>query len=146
MQRGGRRGRATPAGLFARRRGIALGAALALGAVPAPAQAAVAWFRSPSGNIGCEVGWRRAGIGTYAYCQTGVPARSVRMNRVGTYRVCTGRACLGNPPKGVRTLAFGRSIRVGGFRCTSRRNGITCVVRATGRGFRIACQGVVRVG
>jgi hypothetical protein len=124
-------------------------AALALAApltLASPAGAAVASFHSPSGNIQCEVGWKRAGVGTYAYCQTFRPPRSVSLRRTGTFTSCRGTGCLGDGPEDAFTLGYGRSVRVGGFRCTSRTNGITCIVRASGRGFRIARQGLVRIG
>ena len=68
--------------------------------------------------------------------QTGAPPRSVRMNARGTYRVCNGQTCLGNPPQGVPALPYGRSIRVGGFRCSSARRKASRW-RATRRSDRI---------
>jgi hypothetical protein len=114
-------------------------------AVAAPAAAAVSFFHSPSRNIECEVGWKRAGVGTYAYCQTASPSRSVKLRRNGAYKVCRGEGCIGDGPEDAFTLAYGRSVRVGGFRCTSRPNGISCLVIASGRGFRIAREGVFRI-
>ncbi len=53
---------------------------------------------------------------------------------------------IGDPGEGRHlVLRYGRTLTVGGFACTSRRNGMTCVVRATGKGFRIAKGGVYRV-
>lgn len=124
---------------------IALVIASPVVAAAAPAAAAVASFHSPSGNIQCEVGWKRAGVGTYAYCQTSTPARSVKLRRSGSYLICRGSGCIGDGPEDAFTLAYGRSLRVGGFRCTSRTTGISCVVIASGEGFRIARQGVSRV-
>jgi hypothetical protein len=96
----------------------------------------VAWFHSPSGNIQCEVG-------ASAYCQTFVPLQTVTLSANGRTRVCSHRACpVGNGPENATALAYGRSIHVGAFRCTSRRSGMRCVVVATGRGFTIARQGV----
>jgi hypothetical protein len=49
--------------------------------------------------------------------------------------VCAGDTALGSG----RVLAFGRSVRRGGLRCTSRESGITCKNRR-GHGFRISRQ------
>jgi uncharacterized protein DUF6636 len=96
----------------------------------------VAWFHSPSGNIQCEVG-------VTAYCQTFRPLQTVTLRANGRSVVCTRRACpVGNGPENATTLAYGRSIRVGPFRCTSLQSGMRCVVVRTGRGFTIARQGV----
>jgi hypothetical protein len=56
-----------------------------------------------------------------------------------------GLPCLGNEPENAFTLRYGRSIRVGPFRCTSRTDGIRCVVIRTGRGFLINRAGVTRL-
>jgi hypothetical protein len=107
--------------------------------VPVSAAAAVKWFRSPSGNIECEV--RSAS----AYCQTFTPLRSVTMAAAGTYKVCNGVRCVGNGPTGQFTLAYGRSVNVGPFRCTSLLAGMQCIVIRTGHGFVIGRSGVKRV-
>jgi hypothetical protein len=111
-------------------------------AVAAPAGAAVRWFHSPTGNIQCELA---AGDvrGTYAYCQTFVPSQTATLRRAGRTAVCTRRACaVGNGPERAPVLPYGRSIRVGPFRCTSLRTWMRCVVVASGRGFTIAREGV----
>jgi hypothetical protein len=36
-------------------------------------------------------------------------------------------------------------VKIGAFRCTSKGSGITCVVRSSGRGFRIDEEAVVAV-
>lgn len=91
-------------------------------------------FLSPSGNISCEVSM------TYAYCQTGSPARSVKMDTSGHYTTCTGENCLGNSGEGTPTLRYRTSTGVGAFRCTSEPTGITCL--AGGKGFLISSSGV----
>jgi hypothetical protein len=99
-------------------------------------------FLSPSGNISCEVDYRRAGL-TQAYCQTLVSPRSVTMTDTGTYTTCTGEQCLGNPGTDTPTLAYGTATGVGPFRCESATAGVTCV--AGGKGFRIADSGITPV-
>jgi uncharacterized protein DUF6636 len=105
------------------------------------AGAAVRWFHSPSGNIECEVAGADA-RGTYAYCQTFTPMRSVKLSGDGTMRVCSGVRCLGNGPENATTLDYGGSIRVGPFRCVSRASGIRCVIVRSGHGFVISRQGL----
>ena len=46
-------------------------------------------------------------------------------------------ACFQNFDETAPVLHYGKSVEVGGFRCKSTRAGITCVVRKSGRGFRI---------
>ena len=110
----------------------------------ASASAAVRWFHSPSGNIECEVSSGGA-HGAYAYCQTFRPAASARLSANGRVHVCRGTGCLGNGPENAFTLGYGRSVRVGAFRCTSLARGMRCVVIISGRGFLIARQGIKRI-
>src|SRR5580693_8909193 len=83
-------------------------------------------FLSPSGNISCEVDYRRAGL-TQVYCQTVTPPQSVTMGVAGKYKTCAGSQCLGNPGTGTPTLAYGTATGVGPFRCESAAAGVTCV-------------------
>lgn len=116
-----------------------------VGTTPSMAAAAARWFHSPSGNISCEVGVNRpAGLGTYAYCATWHPPRCVTLKPNGSMRVRRGMVCNGNSPEDSFTLLYGRSVRLGPFRCTSRRDGMRCVVIRTGHGFLIAREGLKR--
>jgi len=128
-------------------RRLAVGAALlgALALLPAASGASpsVRWFHSPSRNIECEVAWHDS-RGTYAYCQTDAPPRSVTLHANGTLKTCTGGRCIGNGPEGAFTLAYGTSTSVGEFRCTSLRAGMRCVV-PSGRGFLLARAGITRL-
>jgi hypothetical protein len=103
----------------------------------------VRWFHSPSGNIQCEIAARDV-RGTYAYCQTFEPARSIRLRADGRSRTCRGVGCLGNGPENAITLGYGRSLRLGPFRCESRRTGVRCVVVRSGPGFAISRQRLAR--
>jgi hypothetical protein len=122
---------------------LPLGLAVLL-AVSSSANAAAkrSFFLSPSGNISCELHWKDGSLGTFAYCQTRSPARSAKLRSSGSLKVCTGSKCIGDPPTNAKKLAYGTSRRVGGFRCTSRSTGMTCVRTTTGKGFRIASSGV----
>jgi hypothetical protein len=103
---------------------------------------AVRWFHSPSGNIECEVAFADP-RGAYAYCQTFSPLQTATLRRNGRTAVCSSRACpVGNGPEGSPALAYGRSIRVGLFRCSSSRSGIRCVVVTSGHGFTISREGI----
>jgi len=96
-------------------------------------------FLSPSGNISCEVDVGRAGL-TSAYCQTGTPPQSVKMDPTGSYTTCIGDQCLGNPDSEAPTLAYRTATGVGPFRCESATTGVTCT--AGGRGFQISTSGI----
>jgi hypothetical protein len=100
----------------------------------ATAQAKVAWFLSPSGNLGCEVADHDP-RGAYAFCQSNQRPQTVRMAVSGRLRICRGVHCLGDPPENTPTLPYGRRVRVGRFGCTSEQAGIRCTVIATGKGF-----------
>lgn len=91
-------------------------------------------FRSPSGNITCEVST------TKVLCQTGSPARSVTMNASGGYTTCSGDQCLANAGDGTPTLAYGKTTGAGPFVCTSATSGVTCT--AHGKGFVISSSGI----
>jgi hypothetical protein len=121
-----------------RRRTIALAAcalSTALGFAGA-AEAKVAWFLTPSGNLGCEVADHDV-RGSYAFCQSNRRPQTVRMAPSGRLSICRGQRCLGDPPENTPTLAYGRRVRVGRFSCTSAASGVRCVVVASGRGFVI---------
>jgi hypothetical protein len=102
----------------------------------------VRWFHSPTGNIECEVASHDLRA-TYAYCQTFKPLQTASLGAKGHTTICTRRACpVGNGPEDATTLAYGQSLRVGIFRCTSSVTGVRCLVIASGHGFKIAREGV----
>jgi hypothetical protein len=108
------------------------------GVCAAPSLAAVSWFLSPSGNISCEVASNRGKLGTYAFCETVKAPRSVLLHSDGSMKVCSGVQCLGNAPLDAFTLGYGKSVRVGPFRCTSLTRGMRCIVARSGHGFLIS--------
>jgi hypothetical protein len=99
--------------------------------------ATVKWFHSPSGNIACEVSVGRPN-GTYALCTSDKPPQRAVLKANGHTSVCVRIRCLSNAPLKSFKLAYGTSIRLGPFRCTSRRDGVRCLVVRTGRGFLIS--------
>jgi hypothetical protein len=114
-----------------------IAAAVAILAHASTATASVRWFHSPGGNLSCEVSSGGA-RGAYAFCQSKRTPKSVTLTRDGRSKICRGVACLGDGPQGAKRLAYGRSIRVGAFRCTSLKNGLRCVVVKSGRGFTLS--------
>jgi hypothetical protein len=120
----------------------------------------VQFFMSPSGNISCQMNFRRpmSSIDPSrgyspdgAYCATGTPPQSVSIGSDGSLRrVCTAdqsyEPCVGNAPVGQPTLPYGASKTLGPFTCMSETTGMTCVVTASGRGFTISGNGIVPVG
>lgn len=125
-----------------KRLGLALATVILAAAAAPAANGAVAWIKSPSKNIACQMSHRYAGQ-TSVTCQTYRTAKSVTLRANGTLRVCRGVSCIGDPPVDrTATLRYGVSKRVGPFRCSSIRAGMRCVVIATGRGFLISRDAV----
>jgi len=82
-------------------------------------------------------------LGTYAFCATQQPLRCVTLNANGQTRA--PQNCLvGNEPENAFTLRYGRSVRLGPFRCTSRRVGMRCIVVRNGHGFLISRERLKR--
>jgi hypothetical protein len=117
--------------------------ALLLGASSADAADGVR-FRSPSGNISCELqGTRlRCDMGTLGTTRPRRPASCIGdwghafvISRTGSRggRICVTDA-VGGP--GTPTLAYGRTWRRGGLRCTVRTSGLRCV-NGRGHGFSL---------
>lgn len=62
----------------------------------------------------------------------------------GTCHGTTAHPCIGNPEG--PTLAYGKQITVGRFRCRSQRSGVICTVIKSGKGFFINSSKVTAVG
>ena len=104
----------------------------------------VQFFRSPSGNIGCEIDFAREGVSDGVYCMTGKPLQSIRMRSDGSLEdVCTGETCGSNGPQDQGVLPYGQSAVLGPFSCLSEEAGMTCTVN--GRGFMISSVGIMPV-
>jgi len=122
---------------------VALAFATAIAASPVEA-ASSAWFSSPSRNIGCSMTTTVVRCDTikHTYRPTAKPAGchfawgpSVQVGTTGKGRFrCVSDTVAGAP----KVLAYGKSITVGRFRCTSRSTGMTCVDTRNGHGFTIA--------
>jgi hypothetical protein len=99
-------------------------------------------FLSPSGNISCEIDNGYIGL-HQVYCQTISPPESVVLSLTGTFKVCKGQRCLGNPGVNTPVLAYGRSTGSGPFRCLSTTAGVTCTSGT--KGFQISRSGIKAV-
>jgi hypothetical protein len=114
---------------------------------PGVAAGAIAFFRTPSGNIGCI--WTNEPR-SYLRCDvlSGLeppPARprgcefewsqGLQMNRRGPVR----RLCAGDTAvvQGARKLAYGSRWKRGGFTCDSLRTGLVCA-NADGHGWLLS--------
>jgi hypothetical protein len=98
-------------------------------------------FYSPSRNLACEMDDYRGDLPSQVYCQSWKVPHNVRLHPNGSLRKCAGQRCLGNPGEHTPKLAYGKSVAVGRFRCTSRRVGVECVVISSGKGFLIDSKG-----
>ena len=134
--------------------------ALALSAPAAPAAPAFVHFQTPSGNINClGSGSGPAFVScvvkkaTWPYrapkpascdldwnpLELGLGRRKVSL---GACRGDIGPLCLPTAVDKCTTLAYGRSVTFGPFRCSSATTGVTCAYRTAPRvGFRIAREG-----
>jgi hypothetical protein len=109
---------------------------LAALAAAAPVAAGVTQFATPSRTIGCLVasGTLRCDILRTAAPPPPAPAscefdwgNAVAMEGRGrARRICHSDTVLPSPGQAVRILAYGTTIRLGAFRCTSRRTGLIC--------------------
>ncbi len=113
----------------------------------------VQFFRSPSGNIGCEMDFQRAApaaagggfLPDRVYCMSVKPLQHVILSPDGSLAaICTNEArCGSNGPQDQGVLLYGQSAVLGPFTCTSEESGMTCT--ANGRGFTISSSGIVPV-
>ncbi|MEH3130228.1 MAG: hypothetical protein PGN27_09760 [Mycolicibacterium neoaurum] len=111
----------------------------------------VQFFRSPTGNIQCEINFGRAPAAAGAeslpdgvYCMSQQPLQSVQIRADGSLTdVCTGPTCGSDGPTDQGVLAYGQSAVLGPFTCLSEESGMTCT--ANGRGFEISTAGIFAV-
>lgn len=97
-------------------------------------------FLSPSKNIGCEVDFQFAHLGTATLCQTLAPPQSVTITATGAIEKCSGVACVGHPAENTPVMLYMTSTTVGPFLCASRFDGVAC--SAAGRAFLISRSGI----
>jgi hypothetical protein len=133
----------------------AFAAALALlplmAAAPARADDLI-FFRSPSGNIHCMIAtgeWAvaRCDLDEVTRLSFPVPPADCDLDwghafEVGLQDMRGAPACVGDTVASpdAMELGYGRSVELGGFRCSSEKTGMTCTNPA-GHGFEIAKSG-----
>ncbi len=112
---------------------------------PQPSQR---YFKSPSGNIGCALDRRhaRCDINNYNYSPPPKPADcnfdwgpSMQVKKHARFICVSDTVAIGD-----RVLHYGKSLRVGNKKCTSRRSGMVCRNLRTGHGFRLSRADVDR--
>jgi hypothetical protein len=100
-------------------------------ATAATAEARTRSFHTPSGNIACLY---RSG-GSVLRCDV----HSLNDTAFTLDRRHRGkRVHVTDAVPAGRVLAYGRSVRLGPFRCTSRNTGLTCHSRPSGHGFALS--------
>jgi hypothetical protein len=111
-----------------------------------PQTATVTEFYSPSKNISCEID-NNVGTSavTSALCLTISPPKSVTLQADSTLTECTGVNCLSNAGTNTPTLAYGQSITLGPFTCSSSTAGMKCTL-ANGDGFLISSAATTALG
>ena len=137
------------------RRLVVLGSLAMAMPVSAPAHGSATsqrfFFTQGPNGASCELDVAVARLPTVASCLVGPPkvsepnAMRVELAPSGKMTLCRGLRCIGNAPAGTHTLAYGRSITLGPFRCTSLRSGVRCVVAKLGRGFLLGRRTFIRI-
>jgi hypothetical protein len=62
----------------------------------------------------------------------------VTLSKQGTLKVCHGTNCLGDGPEDAFELGYGKSVKVGNFKCTLKKAGMRCSVSPSGHGFELS--------
>lgn len=103
------------------------------------------FFRSPTGNISCEMDFGRLGLPNGVFCMTRTPPQNVFMDINGVLRICSGEdRCLADAPENETELPYGQNVTLGPFTCLSEDTGMNCTI-GSGHGFLISDSGVVPV-
>jgi hypothetical protein len=108
-----------------------------------------ATFYWPGRKLHCEMTDDSANPNRpHVWCVTVSARHGVNLELSGKVTVCTGQGagCLGTVPASSPTLAYGRQVTVGRFRCFSQRAGVKCIVIRSGKGFLFNGTSVRRVG
>jgi hypothetical protein len=96
-------------------------------------------FRSPSGNLSCDMG------DSLLLCQSLRPPITAWMPASQQYEVCKGTGCALNRSQNAPVLAYGKRVMAGSFRCLSQEGGVTCSSMRSGKGFLLNRNGVTPV-
>ena len=107
-------------------------------AAPATASAELKMFRSPTGKIGCAF-FREVAVATEVRCDwTGGGDHAVRVGVHGNAKRIKVTDTVLDPD--AKVLAYGKTKRFHGLRCTSRRTGMTCRSTKSGHGFKVSVE------
>jgi hypothetical protein len=107
-------------------------------AAPATASAELKMFRSPTGKIGCAF-FRETAVPTEVRCDwRGGGDHAVRVGLHGKARRIHVTDTVLDPD--AKVLAYGRTKRFHGLKCTSRRSGMTCRSTKSGHGFKVSVE------
>jgi hypothetical protein len=105
------------------------------------------FLQSPSGNIECEMDFGRVGaLSSRVFCESQAkPYYSVTLAPDGKLTICSSSlACIANGPDNQTTVAYGSSVTLGPFRCSSLITGMRCTIGSAG-GFVISRSGIQKV-
>ncbi len=126
---------------------LALSAFLIAGTAHASSPVAADGFLSPDHQVWCSGNGQEIGCVSVP----GKKAHGAIVKRGGKIVLCPASsagpawACFQNFDETAPVLHYGESAEVGGFRCKSTKQGITCLVRKSGRGFRIDRSSVTAI-
>lgn len=111
-----------------------------------PRLAAAIVFSPPPARLSCQMNDDGTASGAWVYCWVGTNGRRTPRVRMGldgrlnrTHRQALPRG-LGGP-----SLAYGKRVSVGRFRCQSQRSGLKCTVIESGKGFLFNRRGATSV-
>jgi hypothetical protein len=108
-------------------------------------------FLSPDGTTWCQGTGSEVGCVSAPEGDDEGPGHGAVLRSGGKLVLCqpasagTGWKCFQNFDSSAPVLGYGRSVKIGAFRCTSSRQGIACVLRSSGKGFRISGDSVAAV-
>ena len=122
-------------------------------AASAPKNAIEFFARTSHGTATCAIYDHYAGS-TVAFCESFRAGRESKasVNGRGKVSICASkntradRCNLGNAGENSPTFGAGRKVSIGAFRCAVERQGVRCVVIASGKGFLFNPSRAIRVG
>jgi hypothetical protein len=130
---------------------IGLAALMSFPAVAAAGKFPADGFLSPDGKTWCQGTATEVGCVSFRAGASQGPGHGAVLRKGGKVVLCPESSagpswkCFQNFDETAPKLGYGKQATIGAFRCSSARQGITCVLRATGKGFRIDAEKAVAV-
>jgi hypothetical protein len=130
---------------------IGLAALVSFPAVAAAGKFPADGFLSPDGKTWCQGTATEVGCVSFRTGSPEGPGHGAVLRKGGQVVLCPESSagprwkCFQNFDETAPVLGYGHRAKIGGFRCSSARQGITCVLSATGKGFRIDDETAVAV-